>query len=167
MQNGQLKPGYNAQISTKNQIIVNYTLHQNPTDTKTLKPHLENLKETYGERVFQEMEDITADAGYGSEENYDYLEEQGLTAYVKYNTFDKEQDKNHQKKHKPFSKENLYYNQEEDYYVCPMGKKCIEHTKANVLPKQDIHSIYRITGPRTVEAAPCGANVLKQMEIGA
>jgi transposase len=123
MQNGQLKPGYNAQISTENQIIVNYTLHQNPTDTKTLKPHLENLKETYGEEVFQELQDITADAGYGSEENYDYLEQQELTAYVKYNTFDKEQDKNYQKKHKPFSKENLHYNQEDDYYVCPMGQK--------------------------------------------
>ena len=123
MQNGQLKPGYNAQISTENQIIVNYTLHQNPTDTKTLKPHLENFKETYGEEVFKELEEITADAGYGSEENYDYLEKEELTAYVKYNTFDKEQDKNYQKKHKPFSKENLHYNQEEDYYVCPMGQK--------------------------------------------
>jgi hypothetical protein len=123
MKNGQLKPGYNAQISTENQIIVNYTLHQNPTDTKTLQPHLENLKETYGEEVFQELQDITADAGYGSEENYDYLEKQELIAYVKYNTFDKEQDKNYQKKHKPFSKENLHYNQEEDYYVCPMGQK--------------------------------------------
>lgn len=123
MQNGQLKPGYNAQISTENQIIVNYTLHQNPTDTKTLKPHLENLKETYGEEIFKSLENITADAGYGSEENYDYLQEQGLTPYVKYNTFDKEQDKNYQKKHKPFSKENLHYNQEEDYYVCPMGQK--------------------------------------------
>ncbi len=123
MQNGQLKPGYNAQISTENQIIVNYTLHQNPTDTKTLKPHLENLKETYGEEIFKKIENITADASYGSEENYDYLEKEELTAYVKYNTFEKEQDKNYQKKHKTFSKENLYYNQEEDYYVCPIGQK--------------------------------------------
>ncbi|MBS7320484.1 MAG: IS1182 family transposase [Myroides sp.] len=123
MQNGQLKPGYNAQISTENQIIINYTLHQNPTDTKTLKPHLENLKETYGEEIFKKIENITADAGYGSEENYDYLEKEELTAYVKYNTFEKEQDKNYQKKHKTFSKENLYYNQEEDYYVCPIGQK--------------------------------------------
>ena len=123
MQNGQLKPGYNAQISTENQIIVNYTLHQNPTDTKTLKPHLENLKETYGAEIFKKIENITADAGYGSEENYDYLEKEELTAYVKYNTFEKEQDKNYQKKHKTFRKENLYYNQEEDYYVCPMGQK--------------------------------------------
>ena len=123
MRNGQLKPGYNAQISTENQIIVNYTIHQNPTDTKTLKPHLENLKETYGKEVFEELEDITADAGYGSEENYDYLEQEGLTPYVKYNTFDKEQDLNYQKKHKAFSKENLYYNPQEDYYVCPMGQR--------------------------------------------
>ena len=123
MLNGQLKPGYNAQISTENQIIVHYTMHQNPTDTKTLKPHLENLKETFGKEVFKELEEITADAGYGSEENYDFLEKEELTAYVKYNTFDKEQDKNYQKKHKPFSKENLHYNQEEDYYVCPMGQK--------------------------------------------
>jgi len=123
MQNGQLKPAYNAQISTENQIIVNYTLHQNPTDTKTLKPHLENYQQTYGEQTFNELETITADAGYGSEENYDALEDKGITAYVKYNTFEKEQDKNYQKKHKTFSKENLYYNQEEDYYVCPMGQK--------------------------------------------
>ncbi len=123
MQNGQLKPAYNAQISTENQIIVNYTMHQNPTDTKTLKPHLEDFEQTYGQEVFNELETITADAGYGSEENYDALEEKGITAYVKYNTFEKEQDKNYQKKHKAFSKENLYYNQEEDYYVCPMGQK--------------------------------------------
>ncbi len=39
MKNGQLKPGYNVQISTNNQFIVNYSIHQNPTDTKTLIPH--------------------------------------------------------------------------------------------------------------------------------
>jgi transposase len=123
MQNGQLKPAYNTQISTENQIIVNYTVHQNPTDTKTLKPHIEDFEQIYGQEIFNGLETITADAGYGSEENYDFLEQKQLTAYVKYNTFDKEQDKNYQKKHKPFSKENLYYNQEEDYYICPMGQK--------------------------------------------
>lgn len=127
MGNGQLKPGYNQQISTENQIIVHYTTHQNPTDTKTLKPHLEDLEKTYGEEIFQGLEEITADAGYGSEENFDYLEQKQLTAYVKYNTFEKEQDKRYQEKHKPFSKENLYYNPQEDYYVCPMGQ-CMKKT---------------------------------------
>jgi hypothetical protein len=66
---------------------------------------------------------MQAMAGYGSEENYDYLEQKGLTAYVKYNTFEKEQDKNYQKRKKIFSKENLHYNQQEDYYVCPIGQR--------------------------------------------
>jgi hypothetical protein len=39
MKNGQLKPGYNAQISTNNQFVVNYSLHPNPTDTRTLIAH--------------------------------------------------------------------------------------------------------------------------------
>ena len=105
MLNGQLKPAYNTQISTENQIIVHYTIHQNPTDTKTLKPHLEDFEQTFGKKTIQELEEITADAGYGSEENYDYLEQKELTAYVKYNTFDKEQDKNNM--HKPKSTEHI------------------------------------------------------------
>jgi phosphomevalonate kinase len=76
MLNGQLKPRYNQQISTENQIIVHYTIHQNPTDTKTLKPHLEDFKENFGEEIFNELEEITADAGYGSQENYDYHEQE-------------------------------------------------------------------------------------------
>jgi len=126
MLNGQLKPAYNAQISTQNQIIVHYTIHQNPTDYKTLKPHLENLEQTFGKKVFKKLKEIITDAGYGSEENYDYLEKKKLKAFVKYNTFEKEQDQNYQKKHKAFSKENLYYNPEEDYYVCPMGQKMLK-----------------------------------------
>lgn len=73
----------------------------------------------------------TNDAGYGSEENYDYLEQKKLKAFVKYNTFEKEQGQNYQKKHKAISKENLPYNQKEDYYGCPMGqKKCIRRIRA-------------------------------------
>ena len=36
MKNGQLKPAYNVQASTNNQFVVNYTVHQNTTDTNTL-----------------------------------------------------------------------------------------------------------------------------------
>lgn len=71
MKNGQLKPGYNLQLSTQNQFILNYTLHQSPTDTATLPAHLDNYKEL----INQMPEVLTADAGYGSEENYHYLEQ--------------------------------------------------------------------------------------------
>lgn len=92
MGNGQLKPAYNPQISTENQFILHYTIHQQTTDTTTLPEHLEKFKETFGREVFENIKSITTDAGYGSEENYEYLEQNGIEAYVKYNTFDKEQD---------------------------------------------------------------------------
>lgn len=123
MKNGQLKPAYNAQISTEDQYILNYTIHQTTNDTTTLASHLENFKERIGEERFSKIESLTADAGYGSEENYELLEKHGIEAFVKYNTFDKEQDENYQKKYKTFSKEHLHYNREQDFYVCPMGQR--------------------------------------------
>jgi transposase len=118
MKNGQLKPGYNTQISTNDQIITNYTIHQNPADTKTLKPHMESYKQEYG---FLPAE-LTTDAGYGSEENYEYLEQNHVEAYVKYNHFDREQ--RQKGKAMPISLvDNLYYNKEQNCYFCPMGQR--------------------------------------------
>lgn len=119
MLNGQLKPGYNVQISTFQQFILHYTLHPNPTDTTTLIPHLSSFKEAYGELPAE----LTADAGYGSEENYLYLEGNAVDAYVKYNTFDHEHGKKRPKPKDAFKSHNLYYNPKEDAYYCPMGQK--------------------------------------------
>jgi transposase len=118
MQNGQLKPGYNVQISTSNQFIVNYTIHSNPTDTRTLSAHLIQHEASFGKAP----EVLVADAGYGSEENYALLEEKETIAFVKYGMFDKEQNENHNNKH-PFAANKLFYNQEKDAYICPMGQQ--------------------------------------------
>src|SRR5690606_18891471 len=95
MLNGQLKPGYNVQISSESQFVIHYSLHQQTNDIHTLKPHLETYRELYEELPKY----LTADAGYGSEENYEFLEQEGVTGYVKYNTFDKEE-KNYKTKKK-------------------------------------------------------------------
>lgn len=116
MQNGQLKAGYNWQISTSDQYIVNYSIHQNPTDTLTLKPHLDQYEDLYKSKP----ENITADAGYGSEENYEYLSEKQVNSFVKYNYFHKEQNKKY--KEDPFRVDNLHYNQGQDKVYCPMGQ---------------------------------------------
>jgi transposase len=118
MKNGQLKPAYNVQASTNNQFVVDYTLHQNTTDTNTLIEHIEDYKQCYHTRPTT----ATADAGYGSEENYEYLAQNNITAYVKYSQFDREQNQNIQSK-KPFTADKLFYNQQQDYYVCPMGQQ--------------------------------------------
>ena len=49
------------------------------------------------------------------------MDENGIEAYVKYNFFHKEQRADKYVTN-PFKQENLYYNEEKDYYVCPMGQ---------------------------------------------
>jgi IS5 family transposase len=117
MLNGQLKPGYNWQISTENQYILGYTIHQTANDTTTLRAHMESLKENLGKMP----ETLVADAGYGSEENYEYLEKNDVEAFVKYNYFHKEQCKKWRTD--PYRIENLPYDQEKDSYICPMGQE--------------------------------------------
>jgi transposase len=117
MRNGQLKPGYNVQASTDKHYILNYTLGQTTADTTLLKEHIEDTIKSYAAIP----ECLTADAGYGSEENYDFLEEKGITAFVKYGYFDKEK-RDRKYRENPFNVDNLHYNPETDSYTCPIGQ---------------------------------------------
>ena len=116
MNNGQTKPGYNLQISAENQFITDYALFSNPTDTLTLIPFLNSFPDRYGHLPSIAV----ADSGYGSEENYRFMAEAGIEAYVKYNRFHLEQHPRY--KPNPFNHDNFHYNAAEDYYVCPMGQ---------------------------------------------
>lgn len=117
MRNGQTKPGYNLQISTERQFITDFALYPNPTDTLTMIPFLKSFAARYGRSAGT----IVADSGYGSEENYRYMSENGMTAYVKYNFFHMEQRPRFRPD--PFRAENFYYNADGDYCICPMGQK--------------------------------------------
>ena len=117
MLNGQLKPGYNIQMGTENQFIVGFSVHQRPGDTACLISHLEEVKQQLGALPKR----IIADAGYGSEENYNYLEKEKLENYVKFNLFHKEQKRSWQKQR--FRVENWKYKQEEDEYICTANER--------------------------------------------
>lgn len=116
MNNGQTKPGYNLQISAENQFITDFALFPNPTDTLTLIPFFNSFLNRYGHLPSVAV----ADSGYGSEENYRFMDEAGMEAYVKYNRFHIEQRPRY--KPNPFHHDNFHYNADEDYYVCPMGQ---------------------------------------------
>lgn len=117
MNNGQTKPGYNLQIGTENQYIVHFGLFQTPGDPFTMIPFFKSFQNRYGRLPWIGV----ADAGYGSEENYRFMEDAGIEAYVKYNWFHREQRMHYEPN--PFSPQALYYNAEGDYYVCPMGQR--------------------------------------------
>ena len=117
LQNGQTKPAYNLQIGTENQFITDFALFPNPTDTLTLIPFLDSFKERYGR--FPHV--AVADAGYGSEENYRFMNEHDIESYVKYNYFHIEARPKFTPK--PSQSDYFFYNAEEDFCVCPMGQK--------------------------------------------
>jgi hypothetical protein len=117
MGNGQLKPAYNLQISTENQIITHYQLFPNPTDFRTFKPFNEGFKERYQRLPETEV----ADSGYGSEENYEYAENNNIQSFIKYPGFHAEQKKKYRSN--AFLPDNLFYNKEKDYFICPMGQR--------------------------------------------
>jgi transposase len=131
MGNGQLKAGYNIQVGTENQIIVDSTVHRRPGDTACTIPHLEHLKESLGALPQR----IVADAGYGSEENYAYLESQGVEAYVKHQEFFREC-KNEKWREDEMRVANWTYDEEDDAYTCPEGRKLIFKWESH--PKSDL-----------------------------
>ena len=142
MLNGQLKPGYNVQISTENQFITNFGIYQRPADTLTMISYLESFRLRYG----IQSDEIVADSGYGSEENYEYMISNGMVPYVKYNMFHAEQRRKY--RNDPFRVSNLFYNPQENFYVCPMGQRMrfIRNEKRYTASGyQQTVSIYRAT----------------------
>jgi transposase/ribosomal protein S20 len=115
------KPAYNIQVGTEEQFVVGFSIHQRAGDTSCMIPHLEQVRARLGRLP----KNIITDAGYGSEENYDYVERHQLGNFVKYNTFHKELQK-HRKpellRKKLFLAENFPYDPEQDEFTCPAQK---------------------------------------------
>ena len=117
MRNGQLKPGYNVQIAVNSEYITGIEAFSDRNDIQTLRPFLRRLERFQQARY----EEVTADAGYESLDNYLYLDSTGQTCFIKPTNYD-------QKKSKKFRKqigrvENMAYNLEEDCFTCTQGRK--------------------------------------------
>lgn len=117
MGNGQLKAAYNIQNGTENQFVVHTTIHQRPGDTGCMKPHLISLEKAIGHIP----NTVVADAGYGSEENYEYLKKEQVRPFVKYSTFHKEQKKSF--KQDILEPVHWDYDETADEYICPSNKR--------------------------------------------
>lgn len=112
----QLKPGYNVQIATEDQFILGYGIYQKAADTSVFIPFM-NKVQTQLKRV---PKNVVTDAGYGSEENYNYIEGQNIGNYIKYNNFEYEKTNDH--KRKTFLSDHFEYDKKRDQYKCPAGQ---------------------------------------------
>lgn len=112
MGNGQLKPAYNLQHGVDSEYITWLTIGPQPTDTTTLIPFLKDA-ETH---LHFKYSKIVADAGYESEENYLFLEENGQTAFIKPMNYEISKTRKYQKDIGRI--ENMEYNGGKDIYTC-------------------------------------------------
>ncbi len=117
MKNGQLKPAYNVQHGVDSEYITWLTVGPQPTDTTTLIPFLKNMEENLNFKYLK----IVADAGYESEENYSFIEENNQIAFIKPANY--EISKTRKYKNDIGKIENMDYNEENDFYTCRNGKQ--------------------------------------------
>jgi transposase len=118
------RPAYNVQMGTEAQFVVGYSIHQQADDTSCFIPHLQQQIFPKGRK----FKNGSGDAGYGSEENYAFLEQEGMGNFFQYNTF-------HQEQHPPRKPEALEklrfkstcfpYDQEKDEFSCPAHKRLV------------------------------------------
>lgn len=117
MKNGQLKPAYNVQHGVDAEYITWLTVGPQPTDTTTLIPFLKSMEENLKFKYLK----IVADAGYESEENYSFIEDNNQIAFIKPANY--EISKTRKYKDDIGKIENMNYDADNDLYICQNGKK--------------------------------------------
>ena len=117
MRNGQLKPAYNVQIAVNSEYITGIDVFSNRTDVGTLIPFLHKLEMAHQQRY----EEVVADAGYESEDNYLYLEANGQMSFIKPSNYEAQKTKKYRAQIGRI--ENMQYEKEEDCFICAEGRK--------------------------------------------
>ncbi|ATD58728.1 DDE transposase [Clostridium chauvoei] len=116
MKNGQLKPAYNVQHGVDAEYISWLTVGPQPTDTTTLIPFLKSMEWHLNFKYSK----IVADAGYESEENYSFIEDNNQIAFIKPSNY--EISKTRKYKNDIGRIENMDYDAENDLFICQNGK---------------------------------------------
>ena len=117
MKNGQLKPAYNVQHGVDSEYIIWLTVGHQPTDTTTLIPFIKSMENL----LHFKYSNITADAGYESEENYVYIKENMQLSFIKPANYEISKTKKYKSDISRI--ENMEYNEFGDYYTCKNNKK--------------------------------------------
>lgn len=117
MRNGQLKPAYNVQIAVNSEYITGIEAFSNRTDVGTFIPFMHKLELAHRQRY----EEVTADAGYESLDNYLYLEANGQMSFIKPSNYEAQKTKKFRAQIGRI--ENMKYDREDDCFICAEGRK--------------------------------------------
>ncbi len=159
MKNGQLKAGYNLQIATEGQYTLAYDIFPNPTDTLTLIPFLNTIEKGF----FSLPSFIVADAGYGSEQNYDdVLNNRQRMPLITYSMYRKEKKKAY--RNNAFNVANWHFDQEGETFICPNGKRVNFRYTSNKTDKAGFQRTFKVYECEDCSECPLRAQCTKAKE---
>ena len=116
MRNAQLKPGYNVQVATNSEYILGIHVSNDRTDYGTLIPFLKKLSSMYMRPIGR----LVCDAGYESEENYDYLKRHNISSFIKPSNHEYSKTRAYQRQME--FRLSMKYDEARDCYTCKYGK---------------------------------------------
>jgi transposase len=135
--------GYNGQVSadSKHKIIVAADVTDSPSDVHQLKPMVEQSERNTG----QEPKEVSADAGYSSYDNLEYLSNK-TDGYMPDKAYQHQIKQGNKSGTSPFDKLKFQYIPEEDVYVCPEGAKAYPPEWVKYCKKRPQRLVYTIKG---------------------
>jgi transposase len=120
LRQGGIASSYNCQVAAvEGQVIVAADVVAEENDRQQLAPMVEETERVMGEKV----EEIIADAGYSSYENYEYLSQRSKEGYIPDQYFEKVKRGEYRSPEQRYHKDNFKYDSERDVYLCPEGKE--------------------------------------------
>ena len=84
---GRPKPAYNIQADGENEYVTNFSAHQNPCDATTYISHTDASLALFESVGLPGYETSNADSIYGTEQNYKYHKEKGITSYLQFHSY--------------------------------------------------------------------------------
>jgi len=119
MKDGSTRPAYNVMTACENQIVLNFEVEQNCSDSGLFTKLMDGIKDQH-----QKLPgNVCGDQAFGTEENYDYCKRQEMNSFLKFPSFHREQTAKF--KSNSFLKENFTYDKLRDVYICPENQELI------------------------------------------
>jgi len=110
----RIDTSYNCQATlSKEQFILANEVITEPSDRKALSVMIEASDQNLG----QSIQEVAADAGYSSYDNYEYLDKKHKIGYVPDQNFRKGNAQD-----KPYHQDHFTYDAQKDIFLCPEGK---------------------------------------------
>ena len=129
--NGKIDINYTGQIAvSEDQVIIAAEVINEANDRGALVGTLEQAGANTGE----EIDEVAADSGYSSYDNYEYLKERDKTGYIPDQYLSKIEQGEYEKEENRYHEENFIYDKEKDIYICPEGKELTGRPRIRFLP---------------------------------